>query len=238
MTAELVNDNDASTFQKDGVVVVRGLFKDFVELIREGIEFNMKNPGPYAAENLKAGESGRFFDDYCNWSRIPQFKHVITESQVGKVASSLMSSKKVQVFHDHVLVKEPGTSKPTPWHQDGPYYFIDGIQNVSFWSPVDPVTEASLRCVAGSHLWSKPVLPTRWLSEENFYLPTSKGKEVYQNLVEQLEAYVMHFDVFAYVDLEEGVFGDPETDLLEGDRWSLNNNDPIVPRCVRAWYDE
>ena len=93
MTTELVNDNDASTFQKDGVVVVRGLFKDFVELIREGIEFNMKNPGPYAAENLKAGESGRFFDDYCNWNRISQFKHVITKSQVGKVASCLMSSK-------------------------------------------------------------------------------------------------------------------------------------------------
>ena len=66
----------------------------------------------------------------------------------------------------------------TPWHQDGPYYFIDGIQNVSFWSPVDPVTEASLRCVAGSHLWSKPVLPTRWLSEENFYPEADKYMEV------------------------------------------------------------
>ena len=138
----------------------------------------MKHPGPYAAENLKAGEGGRFFDDYCNWNRIPQFKKVIWESQVGKVASVLMSSKKVQIFHDHVLVKEPGTSKPTPWHQDGPYYFVDGIQNVSFWSPVDPVTEASLRCVAGSHLWAKPVLPTRWLSEENFYSEADKYMEV------------------------------------------------------------
>jgi ectoine hydroxylase-related dioxygenase (phytanoyl-CoA dioxygenase family) len=40
---------------------------------------------------------------------------------------------------------------------------------VSFWAPLDPVREATLRCVAGSHLWEKPVLPTRWLSEENFY---------------------------------------------------------------------
>jgi ectoine hydroxylase-related dioxygenase (phytanoyl-CoA dioxygenase family) len=31
------------------------------------------------------------------------------------------------------------------------------------------VSEASLRCVAGSHRWEKPVLPTRWLSEEDFY---------------------------------------------------------------------
>ena len=32
---------------------------------------------------------------------------------------------------------------------------------------------ATLRCVAGSHLWPKPVLPTRWLSEENFYADES-----------------------------------------------------------------
>ena len=46
---------------------------------------------------------------------------------------------------------------------------MDGIQNVSFWSPLDPVTTASLRCVAGSHKWPKPVLPTRWLEEDSFY---------------------------------------------------------------------
>ena len=85
-----------------------------------------------------------------------------------------MKSKTVQVFHDHVLVKEPGTSKPTPWHQDSPYYFVEGSQTVSFWSPVDAVTDATLRCVAGSHKWSKPVLPTRWLNEDKFYKDTVK----------------------------------------------------------------
>ena len=39
-------------------------------------------------------------------------------------------------------------------------------------------------------------------------------------MVKQLEAYVTHFEVYAYVDLEKGIFGDPETDLLEGDKWS------------------
>jgi ectoine hydroxylase-related dioxygenase (phytanoyl-CoA dioxygenase family) len=80
-----------------------------------------------------------------------------------------MRSKTAQVFHDHVLVKEPGTAKATPWHQDSPYYFVDGDQNVSFWVPVDAVEEASLRCVVGSHRWPKLVLPVRWLSDENFY---------------------------------------------------------------------
>lgn len=164
-----VSSGQIATFQEDGVVLVRGLFAEWVDTIRAGIARNMVEPGPYASENLNEGESGRFFDDYCNWNRIPEFEEVVLRSRAGEVAARLMGSNRVQVFHDHVLVKEPGTSKPTPWHQDSPYYFVEGTQTISFWSPMDPVTDASLRCVAGSHRWEKPVLPTRWLSEEDFY---------------------------------------------------------------------
>ena len=133
------------------------------------------HPVPTAPRTLKAGETGRFFDDYCNWQRIPEFAEVIHTSPAAEVAADLMRSDSVQVFHDHVLVKEPGTTKATPWHQDGPYYFVEGSQTVSFWSPLDPVREATLRCVAGSHKWPRPVLPTRWLSEEDFYA----GEDLY-----------------------------------------------------------
>ncbi|MDA9053192.1 phytanoyl-CoA dioxygenase family protein [Planktomarina temperata] len=169
MPHPLLTQGDIDAFQRDGVIFVKGLFADHVETLRAGIARNMDAPGPYAAENLKSGEAGRFFDDYCNWTRIPEFETVLRESPAAAVAADLMGTQRVQMFHDHILVKEPGTSKATPWHQDGPYYFVDGQQNVSFWSPLDPVTEASLRCVAGSHKWAKPVLPTRWLAEESFY---------------------------------------------------------------------
>ena len=169
----LITQDHIDSYARDGAVLVRGLFDGFVDLIAEGIDQNMADPGPYAAENLKPGESGRFFDDYCNWSRIPSFQNVIRESPVAEVAADLMMSDQVQLFHDHVLVKEPGTGKTTPWHQDSPYYFVEGRQTISFWAPVDPVEAATLRCVAGSHLWPKPVLPTRWLSEENFYADES-----------------------------------------------------------------
>lgn len=169
MPHPLLSQADIEAFQRDGVVVIRGLFADWVETIRAGIDRNLKAPSEYAAENLNPGEGGRFFDDYCNWERIPEFVDVIRNSEAAAVAADLMGSKTVQMFHDHVLIKEPGTSKPTPWHQDGPYYFVEGQQTISFWSPMDPVTEASLRCVAGSHRWEKQVLPTRWLSESDFY---------------------------------------------------------------------
>ena len=174
MPNSFLSKEHIKSFQDDGVVLIKGLFADYVELIQMGIDYNIQNPGRYAAENIKDGEGGRFFDDYCNWNRISQFQEVIKNSKVAEVAAGLMKSKTVQVFHDHVLVKEPGTSKPTPWHQDSPYYFVEGSQTVSFWSPVDAVTDATLRCVAGSHKWSKPVLPTRWLNEDKFYKDTFK----------------------------------------------------------------
>lgn len=199
LTAKHIED-----YKNDGVVLIKGLFHDHVDLIRDGIERNMREPGPYAAENLKEGEGGRFFDDYCNWTRIPEFEEVIRTSAAAEVAADLMRSNSVQVFHDHVLVKEPGTSKATPWHQDGPYYFVDGIQNVSFWSPMDPVKGASLRCVAGSHAWEKPVLPTRWLAETSFYPnedeympvpdPDAEGMSIKEWEMEPGDAVAFHYN--------------------------------------------
>ncbi|WP_293574431.1 phytanoyl-CoA dioxygenase family protein [Phaeobacter sp.] len=169
MVHSLITQDHIDQFQRDGVVFIKGLFADQVDLLRSGVEANMAEPGPYASNNEKQGQTGRFFDDYCNWTRIAQFETAIQASPVAEVAADLMQSKRVQMFHDHVLVKEPGTSMPTPWHQDGPYYFVEGRQTISFWSPLDPVKEASLRCVAGSHAWEKEVLPTRWVSEEGFF---------------------------------------------------------------------
>ena len=63
-----------------------------------------------------------------------------------------MRSKTARLYHDHMLTKEPGTRQKTPWHQDQPYYNIDGFQNCSLWIPVDPVArESSLEFIAGSH---------------------------------------------------------------------------------------
>ena len=156
-----VTDSQITDYRMEGAVLISGLFKDWVEQIAAGIERNMREPGPYASENLKYGESGRFFDDYCNWQRIPEFTDIVHNSPAAETAARIMGSRTAQFFHDHVLVKEPGTSKATPWHQDAPYYFVDGEHTVSFWIPVEPVEEATLRCIAGSHRWPKLVTPMR-----------------------------------------------------------------------------
>lgn len=168
-TNTLITQTEIDQFAADGVCCIRGAFTDWIDGLAAGIETNMQEPGPSAAENITDGETGRFFDDYCNWTRIPEFEDFIRNSPAGEIAARVMQSKTAQFFHDHILIKEPGTSKPTPWHQDIPYYFVDGTQSVSFWLPIDPVKDATLRLIAGSHKWDKMVLPVRWLANDEFY---------------------------------------------------------------------
>jgi len=136
--AVVVTEAMVADYQRDGTVLVRGLWADWVDVWRAGVAHNKAEPSEYGAENTRPGKAGRFFDDYCNWQRIPEFAEVIGKFDVAKVAAALMGSSQVQLFHDHVLVKEPGALRPTPWHQDRPCYFVQGRQTVRFWSPLGP----------------------------------------------------------------------------------------------------
>jgi len=72
-TQAILSHDDIDTFQRDGVVLIKGLFKDWVEPLRAGIDHNMQSPGEFGKNYTKDGQSGHFFGDYCNWQRIPQY---------------------------------------------------------------------------------------------------------------------------------------------------------------------
>ncbi|MDO6805129.1 phytanoyl-CoA dioxygenase family protein, partial [Wenyingzhuangia sp. 1_MG-2023] len=69
----------------------------------------------------------------------------------------------VRIFHEHVLIKEAGNTKLTPWHHDEPYYCTKADQTVSIWLPLDPVPRSSsVEFVAGSHRWGKLFRPRKF----------------------------------------------------------------------------
>ena len=155
-----VSIDDINSFQRNGVVVIRNLLDaNQVEELAEAIDWNIDNPSHLGQTASRNTDPGHFFEDFCNWQRIPAYRKIIFDSDIGSIAASLMGSEEVRLFHDHMLVKEPATKQPTPWHQDLPYYNIEGAQNISFWIPVDPVSnEAALEFVAGSNdgTWYMP----------------------------------------------------------------------------------
>ncbi len=158
-----LDDETIQQFHDTGVTVLRGVFKDWVERLQAGVAANMADPDPNARIYTGKDGGGRFFVDYCNWARIPEYKDFIFNSPAAQIGAELMDSKQVQLFHEHVLVKEAQAGVPTPWHQDAPYYCVDGPKTVSLWIPLDEVArETTLEFVAGSHKWGKSYRPQRF----------------------------------------------------------------------------
>jgi ectoine hydroxylase-related dioxygenase (phytanoyl-CoA dioxygenase family) len=142
-----------AAFQRDGAVCIPQLFSaaELAEL-RAGIDLNLAHLSPRAKVASDPTDPGLFIEDFCNWQENSHYRRFIFDSALAETAGRLMQSSTSRLYHDHMLTKEPGTRQPTPWHQDQPYYNIEGRQNVSFWIPVDPVSRAStLEFIAGSH---------------------------------------------------------------------------------------
>ena len=159
----LLDEDTVQQFQNEGVTVLRGFFSEWVEVLRDGIAANIAEPNPEARIYRGDDGGGRFFVDYCSWQRISQYRDFIFNSAAAEIAAELMDSEKVQLFHEHILVKEAQSAVATPWHHDAPYYCVDGPKTVSLWIPLDEVPrERTLEFVARSHLWGKNYRPQRF----------------------------------------------------------------------------
>jgi ectoine hydroxylase-related dioxygenase (phytanoyl-CoA dioxygenase family) len=161
--APTISADTIAAFRRDGAVPLRGMFTGWVEKLRQGIEKNIATPSPDARVYDSKGDGGRFFGDYCNWARIAEFEDFIFHSPAARIAASLMGASRVRLFHEHVLVKEPGSDVATPWHQDSPYYCVRGEQTCSLWIPLDAVPrQRALEFVAGSHIAGTTYRPERF----------------------------------------------------------------------------
>ncbi len=167
LRAGCISDQQIAEFARDGVVVIRGIFNGWIEALRRGVDRNIADPGPYTKGYTPEGKPGRFFGDYCNWRRFGEYEDFIFNSPAGELAAKLMGSKTARIYHEHVLVKEPGTEERTPWHHDQPYYGVDGRLNVSLWMPLDPVPEDTCpEFIAGSHRWNRWFLPRMFTGQD------------------------------------------------------------------------
>ena len=155
-TAQL-DDAAVAAFARDGAACLRGLVPpEWVAALREGAEANLAKPGPLCDEHAAAqGTSGRFHDDQFLYRRWEAFDEFVRRSGAGAVAARAMGSKTAHIFYDQLFVKEPGTSAPTPWHNDTSYWHLAGDQIISIWVALDTVSaDAGLGYVRGSHKWN------------------------------------------------------------------------------------
>ncbi len=171
-TAEL-----SASFARDGAVALRDIAPpELLSRVERDVEANLADPSELALVASGGDDPGRFVEDFCNWQRFPAY--VELARHVAPLVGAVIGSGSVRLYHDHLLVKEAGTRQRTPWHQDQPFYDVEGRHVVSMWMPLDAVPRAtSLEMLAGSHLgpW---LMPRTFMAEEAKWFPEGALEEV------------------------------------------------------------
>jgi ectoine hydroxylase-related dioxygenase (phytanoyl-CoA dioxygenase family) len=146
---------DSDDFERDGAICLRGVVDpDWIERLRAATEWALEHP---LGMEFGADSAARYYAELFPWRRHPEFKEFCLSSGIADVVRRLTGSADVRLFYDYLLVKEPGGSPATPWHQDQPYLPATGTDVCSVWVALDEVTSANggLEYVQGSHRWGK-----------------------------------------------------------------------------------
>lgn len=160
-----LSPEDIAAFDRDGVIRLRRVFHPaWIELLAQGIERNLREPGRFFKDSTGAGSPGRYLTDMWTWFHIPEFRAFGFGSPAAAIAAQAMGAREVVLLEDNWFIKEGGATTRTPWHQDQPYYDIEGTF-CSVWVPLDPVTTANgIEFVRGSHRWGRMFVPSTFRS--------------------------------------------------------------------------
>jgi ectoine hydroxylase-related dioxygenase (phytanoyl-CoA dioxygenase family) len=153
-----VTGADVRTYQADGVVCIReAIAPEWIDKLRLAVEEAMDHPSELATDYVRPDE-GRYFGDYNMWRRLESFREFEFGSGAAAVAGRIMASRRIQLYTEHLLVKEPRSlAAETPWHQDAPYAKVKGDQFGSLWIAIDRATADTgvMQFAAGSQRWDE-----------------------------------------------------------------------------------
>ena len=150
-----ISREEIEAFQQQGVAFLPSLFdQDWITLLLRGVDYNMSHPGPIGRDYERDSAGHRFFYDTVNWRSVPEYQLFVYESPIVEIAAILMEVSKVNFFFETIFCRTAGTKKRTPWHQDEPYWPVQGMDTCSIWMPLAPVERNSaLEFVPKSHRW-------------------------------------------------------------------------------------
>ena len=98
-----LDNKEINFYQNNGVLHLKNLISEkWIKILKEGIKINFENPSKYKCVYEKLNDKELFYDDYCNWKRINQYKQFFFNSNIALIASQLMKSKKdSKIFLDY-----------------------------------------------------------------------------------------------------------------------------------------
>jgi ectoine hydroxylase-related dioxygenase (phytanoyl-CoA dioxygenase family) len=137
---------------EDGVVLLKGaLSPDEVQAVEDVYEYGRAHPSP-GAYTVYPETGATFYIDTFNAANWPAYVPAFKDTSVPDHVARLWGSDDVWFFYEQLFLKEGGSMRRTPWHQDSSYLPVDGQHVAVCWISLDPLTaEESLEFVRGSH---------------------------------------------------------------------------------------
>tara|TARA_B100001250_G_scaffold411274_1_gene439554 strand:- start:640 stop:1491 length:852 start_codon:yes stop_codon:yes gene_type:complete len=157
-----LNDAEVATFRSDGVVHLPGAVNEaLIAEILESVDQLIESPGRFGGSMTPRTATGMFFQDRYLHPTHSDFLRYANDCGLAVSAATATGSKKIHLYYEHVFVKEPGTQESFVWHQDRPYWAVDGSQICSSWLALTDANAKSsaLQFVKGSHLWDRTFKP-------------------------------------------------------------------------------
>ena len=96
---------------------------------------------------------GKAFLQIMNlWTHTEVVKDIVFSKKIAQIATGLMQTTGVRLYHDQALFKEPKGGH-TPWHADQYYWTLDTENTVTAWIPLQatPLNYGPLEFSAGSN---------------------------------------------------------------------------------------
>ena len=148
-----VTADEISTYHQDGVVLLPSMFDDeWIQLLKDGLSANCEKPSSRSRVWDRDAAGRTMFYDSQAWQGIDEYREFIFDSPAAHIAAQLMGSATINFYFDAVFVRSPGSQFATPWHQDEPYWSVEGYDTCTLWMPLVPVKrENALAYVPGSH---------------------------------------------------------------------------------------
>ena len=195
---KLVGPEVREAYKRDGVVHIPQLIHpEWLMLIEQGIRRNILCPG-HNHVILHEGSPGAYLMDHDNYHANPEYQYLIKHSPIADIMKYVLDTENLWFFHDQIFVKRGGDNMPTFWHQDLPFWIIDGMQLGSMWISLDPLKkEQCLEFIPGSHLGTQYGGTT--------FNPDDPTEPVYRSLprIPNIEANRDQFDIVSW-DIQLG----------------------------------
>jgi ectoine hydroxylase-related dioxygenase (phytanoyl-CoA dioxygenase family) len=140
---EGVTAEQIERYRRDGFVQVDDvLVGDELESLRRALDDIYR--GGSGGIHTSAGRLpyARVLDQRVNlWRDNEVVRGIVLQPRLAEMARRLCGARAVRLWHDQALLKQPGDSRPTPWHQDYPYWPMNEPGGLSIWIALDDVDE-------------------------------------------------------------------------------------------------